>query len=44
MPTIYGSQHTSAEVRAQMRELEPQLQRLEADQAQFLRQLAKEST
>jgi hypothetical protein len=42
MGEIYRSQQGSAKVRAQMQALEPDLQRLEQDMAQFLRQLAKE--
>ncbi len=42
MADIYKSQKTSAEVRAQMAELEPELVRLEGEIAQFLRLLAKE--
>ena len=43
MPQIYQSQQGSAELRAQMLALEPDLIRLEKDIAQFLRLLAKEN-
>jgi hypothetical protein len=42
MEDIFRAQRSTPEVRAQMAALEPELQRLEKDIAQFLRQLAKE--
>jgi len=42
MEEIFRAQRSTPEVRAQMVALEPELQRLETDIAQFLRQLAKE--
>jgi hypothetical protein len=42
MDEVYRQQRTNAKLRAQMLALEPDLQRLEQDMAQFLRQLTKE--
>jgi hypothetical protein len=42
MAEIFRQQHATPELRAQLSALEPALQRLETDIAQFLRQLAKE--
>lgn len=42
MAAIYTAQRTSPELRAQLAERAPELQRLEQDTAQFLRLLAKE--
>lgn len=42
MDETYRRQQSSAELRGQMQALEPELQRLERDMAQFLRQLTKE--
>lgn len=42
MAAIFTKQRTSPELRAQLAELAPELQRLEKDTAQFLRLLAKE--